>query len=140
MKEDDKTKNVTDKLSKVTIKNKLKKLDLNEVEMDFVATLLNSSALCDKTAVCPKLESEIAFKSHLNDDDAEAFNNQIFKQDGNERAILNTKFYNPHDLILQHISIKDKVNIIEGNGMRNGYNIHFMPNVGIQKLFKLEEK
>ena len=91
MKEDDKTNYVIGKLSKVTLHNKWKNLDLNEVGVDFVATSLLSSALCDKPSAYPKLESDFAFKSHLKDVFVGAFNNQNFKPDGNESAILNIK-------------------------------------------------
>ena len=45
----------------------------------------------------------------MNDVYVEAFNNQTFNQDGDESAILTIKFYNPPDLIIQHLPVKEKV-------------------------------
>ena len=39
----------------------------------------------------------------------EAFNNQTFTRDGNESAILKIIFYNPPNLIFQHLPVKVKV-------------------------------
>ena len=81
MNEDEKTKYVNDKLSKLTIHNKLKKLDLNEIGMDFDATSLFASPMWDKSSLCPKVENGFAFKLHMNDVFVEAFNIQSFSQD-----------------------------------------------------------
>ena len=51
----------------------------------------------------------------------EAFNNQTFNQDGKESAILRIKYYNPCDLIFQHLIVKEKIEKIEVNRMRNVY-------------------
>ena len=59
--------------------------------MDFAATSLYPSAIWDDNSVYPKIETEFAFKPHMNDVYVEAFNNQIFNQDGNESAILGIK-------------------------------------------------
>ena len=50
----------------------------------------------------------------------EAFNNQTFNQDGDESAILRIKYYNPPDLIFQHLPVKEKVKNVEINRRRNG--------------------
>ena len=65
---------------KLAIHSKLKKLDLNEVGMNFDATSLCSSAMWDKLSVYPKLESGFAFKSHMNDVYLEAFHNQTLSK------------------------------------------------------------
>ena len=57
----------------------------------------------------------------MNDVYVEAFNNQTFKQDGDESVILKIKFYNPPNLIFQHLPVKEKVEKVEINRMRNGY-------------------
>ena len=56
--------------------------------MDFDATSLYSSAMWDEIPVYSKIETEFAFKPHMNKLFVEAFNNQTFNQDGNESAIL----------------------------------------------------
>ena len=96
------------KRNKLTIHRKLKKLHLENVMMDFDATSLYPSAMWDEISVYPKIEIGIAFKSDMNDVYAEAFNNQTLNQDGNESAILRIKFYNPSNLIFQHLPVKQK--------------------------------
>ena len=54
----------------------------------------------------------------------EAFNNQTFNQDGEESAILSIKYYNPLNLMFQHLPVKV-------NRMRNGYNIDTLTSVDI---------
>ena len=56
--------------------------------MDFDATSLYFSAMWDEIPVYPKIETEFAFKPHMNKLFVEAFNNQTFNQDSNESAIL----------------------------------------------------
>ena len=56
----------------------------------------------------------------MNDVLVEAFNNQTFNQDGKESAIVKIKYYNPPDLIFQHLPVKGKVKKVEVNRMRNG--------------------
>ena len=65
--------------------------------MDFDATSLYHSAMCDEKPVFPKIESGFAFKSHMNDIFVEEFNNQNFNQGGNESAIVKLKYYIPPD-------------------------------------------
>ena len=98
-----------------------KRLDLNEIGMDFNATNLYQSAMWDENSVHPSIESGFAFKPHMNNVYVEAFNNQTFNQDGNENAISKIIYYNPPDLIIQHLPVKGKVKNIEVNRMRNGY-------------------
>ena len=76
--------------------------------MDFDATSLYP-AMWDEKSIYPKKETGFAFKPHMNDSYVEAFNNQTFNQDGNERTFLKIKYYNPPDLIFQHLPIKEKV-------------------------------
>ena len=88
---------------------KLSKLDSNKTQMDFDATSLYPSAMWDEKSVFPKIETGFAFKPHMNDVYVEAFNNQSFNEDGDESAILTIKYYNPPNLIFQHLPVKEKV-------------------------------
>ena len=65
--------------------------------MDFDATSLYPSAMCDEKSVYAITESGFAFKQHMNDVYVQAFNNQSFNRDGNESAVLKTKYFNPPD-------------------------------------------
>ena len=70
---------------------------------------LYPSAMYDCESVYPKIETGFAFKPHMNKTYVEAFNNQTFNEDGDESAILTIKYYNPPDLIFQHLPVKEKV-------------------------------
>ena len=108
--------------------------------MDFDATSLYPSAMWDEYSVYPKIETAFAFKLHMNDVYVEAFNIQIFNQDGNGSAILRSKFYNPPNLIFQHLPIKEKVKNIEVNGIRNGFVLDTFISVDIQEIVKIGGK
>ena len=107
--EKEKEKYVNRKLNMLPIHKELSKLDSNKTQMDFDATSLYPSAMWDEISVYPKIETGFAFKPHMNDVYVEAFNNQSFNEDGDESAILTIKYYNPPDLIFQHLPIKEKV-------------------------------
>ena len=77
--------------------------------MDYVGTFLYPSPRCDKNSVYPKKYSGFCFQPHLDDIYVEVFNNQTFNQDGDESAILRIKYYNPPNLIFQHLPVKDKI-------------------------------
>ena len=86
-----------------------KRLDPNNVTMEFDATSLYPSTMYVKNSFYPKIETGFVFKPHMNDVHVEAFTNQTFNQDGNESANLKFKNYNPPDLIFQHLPVKEKV-------------------------------
>ena len=62
------------------------------------------------------------------------FNNQTFTQGS---AILKIKYYNPKNLIVQHLPIKEKEKKIEINRMRNGYIVDTLTSVDIQEIVKI---
>ena len=138
--EKEKTDYVNKKLNKLPIHKKLSELDSNKTQMDFDATSLYPSAMWDQNSVYPKIETGFAFKPYMNDIYVEAFNNQTFNEDGDESAILTIKYYNPPDLIFQHLPVKEKVKKIEVNRMRNGYIIDTLTSVDIQEIIKLGGK
>ena len=76
----------------------------------------------------------------MNDVYVEAVNNQSFNEDGDESAILTRKYYNPPNLVFQHLPVKEKVENIEVNRMRNGYIIDTLTSVDIQEIVKIGEK
>ena len=108
--------------------------------MDYVATGLYPSAMYDENSLYPKIETGFVFKPNMNDVYVEAFNNQTFYQDGDESAILRIKYYNPPDLIFQHLPVKEKVKTIEVYGMRNGYIIDTLTSVDICEIVKIDGK
>ena len=119
--EEERTEQINKELSKLPIHKKVQKIDVNnDVLMDFDGSSLYLSAMWDENSVCPKIESGFVFAPHMNAVDVKAFNDQTFNEDGNESAILRTKYYNPPNLIFQHLAVKEKVKKIEVNRMRNG--------------------
>ena len=136
----EKEKYVNKNLNKLSIHKELSKLNSNKTQMDFDATSLYPSAMWDENSVYPKIETGFVFRPHMNHVYVEAFNNQSFNEDGDESAILTIKYYNPPDLIFQHLPIKEKVKKLEVNRMRNGYIIDTLTSVDIQEIVKIGGK
>ena len=118
--QDERTKKINDKLNKLPIHEKLQIINLDNVMMNFDATLLYPIAMFDENSLYPKRESGFAFKPFLKKVYAEAFNCQTFNQDGNESGILRIKYYNPPKLKFQHLPVEEKVKNIEITRMRIG--------------------
>ena len=138
--EKEKEKYVYRKLNMLPIHKELSKLDSNKTQMDFDTTSLYPSAMWDEKSVYPKIETGFAFTAHMNDIYVEAFNNQMFNEDGDESAILTIKNYNPPDLIFQHLPVKEKVKKRGVNRMRNGYIIDTLTSVDICEIVKIGGK
>ena len=136
----EKTDYMNKKVNMLSIHKELSKLNSNKTQMDYDANSLYPSAMWDENSVYPKLESGFCFKPDMNDVYVEAFNDQTFNQDGGESAILTIKYYNPPDLIFQHLPIKEKVEKIEVNRMRNGYIIDTLTSVDICEIVKIGGK
>ena len=88
----------------------------------------------DEKSIYPRIETGYAYTRDMNDELVEKFNNQSFTKGS---AILKIKYYNPRDLIVQHLPIEEKVNKIEINRMRNGYVIDTLTSVDIQGIVKI---
>ena len=106
--------------------------------MDFDATSLYPSAMWDKDSVYPKIESRVAFEPHMKK--TFAFNNQTFNQDADKSAILRILYYNPPNLVFQHLPVKEKVKKLEVNRMKNGYIIDILTSVDIHEIVKIGGK
>ena len=76
----------------------------------------------------------------MNDVYVEAFNIQTFNHDGDESAISRIKFYNPPNLIFEHLPVKEKTKKIEVNRMRNGYIIDTLTSVDICEIVEIGGK
>ena len=86
-----KTDSFNKTLNMLPIHKELSKFDLNKTQVDFDATSLYPSAMWDENSEYPKIEIGLSFKPHMNKTYVDAFNNKIFKEDGDESAILTTK-------------------------------------------------
>ena len=91
----------------------------------------------DEKSIYPRIETGYAFKRDLNKFLVHKFNNQTFNQGS---AILKIKYYNPKNLIVQHLPIKEKEKKIEIIRMRNGYIIDTLTSVDIQEIVKIGGK
>ena len=132
--QDEKEKYINEKLSQLPIHDKLKKLDINDVLMNFDATSLYPSAMWDNESIYPRIESGYHFTPDMNDEIVQKFNTQTFTQGS---AILKVLYYNPKNLIFQHIPVKETIKKTELNRMRNGYILDTLTSVDIQAIIKL---
>ena len=101
----EKEKDINEKLSDLPIHQLIKHLKLIELLWDFDCVSLYPSAMWDENSINPKIETGYAFEKHMNDELVEKINNQTFTQGS---AILKIKYYNPKNLIVQHLPVKEK--------------------------------
>ena len=114
---EEKEKYINEKLSQLPIHQLIKQIKLEELLWDFDATSLYPSAMWDEKSIYPRIETGYAYTRDMNNELVEKFNNQTFNQGS---AILKIKYYNPKNLVVQHIPVKEKEKKIEINRMRNG--------------------
>ena len=88
----------------------------------------------DEKSIYPRIETGYAFTRDMNDELDEKFNNQTFNQGS---AILKIKYYNPENLIVQHLPVKEKEKKIEISRMRNGYIVDTLTPVDFQENVKI---
>ena len=91
----------------------------------------------DANSIYPRIESGYAFTKDINDELVEKFINETFSQGS---ATLKIKYYNPKNLIVQHLPDKERGKKNEINRMRNGYSIDTLNLLIFRKLLKLLEK
>ena len=131
---DEKERYINEKLSQLGIHQLLKQLPLKELLWCFDCTSLYPSAMWDPKSIYPKIEPGHAFTPDMNDELVEKFNNQTFTHGS---AILKVKYYNPKNLNVQHLPVKEKEKEIEINRMRNGYITQVLTSVDIQEIVKI---
>ena len=88
----------------------------------------------DEKTKHPRIESGYSFIRDMKKIFVHRFNNQTFTQGS---AKLKIKYYNPKNLIVQHLPIKEKEKKNEINRMRNGYIIDTLTSVDIQEIVKI---
>ena len=88
----------------------------------------------DKNNIFPKIETGYAYTPDMNKQLVKKINNQIFTKGS---AILKIKYYNPKNLYVQHLPVKEREKKIEINRMRNGYIIDNLLSVDIQEIVKI---
>ena len=134
---DGKEKYINEKLSQLPIHQLIKQIKIYELLWDFDAVSLYPSAMWDEKSIYPRIETVYAFTRDMNKFLVHRFNNQTFTQGS---AILKIKYYNPKNLIVQHLPIKEKEKKIEINRMRNGYIVDTLTSVDIQEIVKIGGK
>ena len=134
---EEKEKYINEKLSNLRLHKIIKRIELIHLLWDFDAVSLYPSAMWDERSIYPRIETGYAFTRDMNDELVEKLNNQIFTRGS---AILKIKYYNPRDLIVQHLPIKEKEKKIEINRMRNGYIVDTLTSVDIQEIVKIGGK
>ena len=133
--EEERGKYINKKLGELPIHQLLKRLSLSDLLWDFDA--LYPSAMSDPESIHLRIETGYAFTKDMNDELVNKLNTQTFTQGS---AILKIKYYNPKNLIVQHLAIKEREKKIEINRMRNGYIIHTSTSVDIQEIVKISGK
>ena len=134
---DEKEKYINEKLGNLRLHKLIKQIELIHLLWDFDAVSLYPSAMWDEKSIYPRIETGYAFTRDMNDELVENFNSQTFTQGS---AILKIKYYNPKDLIVQHLPVKEKEKKIEINRMRNGYIVDILTSVDIQEIVKIGGK
>ena len=137
---EEKTDDINKKFCMLPFHKELSNLDSNKTQMDYDANSLHPSAMREGNLVYPKRENGFVFKPDMNNVYVEALNNQTFNQDCDESAILRIKYYNPPNLIFQHLPVKEKVKKVEVNKMRNGYIIDTLTSVDFCEIIKIRGK
>ena len=112
-------------------------MELIHLLWDFDAVNLYPSAMWDEKSIYPRIETGYAFTRDMNDELVENFNNCNFNHGS---AISKIKYFNPRDLVLQHLPVKEKEKKIEINRMRNGYIVDYLTSVDIQEIVKIGGK
>ena len=87
-----------------------------------------------------KIETGFPFMPNRKNVFVKVFNIQLFNQDGDESAILKLKYYNPPNLIFQHLPNKENVKKVEVKRMRNDYIIDTLTTVDVCENVKLGGK
>ena len=136
---EEKEKYINEKLSNLRLHKIIKRIELIHLLWDFDAVSLYPSAMWDEKSIYPRIETGYAFTRDMNNELVEKFKNQTFTQGS---AILKIKYYNPKNLIVQHIPIKEKEKEKKNeiNRMRNGYIIDTSTSVDIQEVVKIGGK
>ena len=134
---EEKEKYINQKSSNLRLHKIIKRIELIHLLWDFDAVSLYPSAMWDENSIYPRIETGYSFTKDINDELVEKFNTSNFTK---ESAILKMKYYNPKNLMVQHLPVKERENKIEINRMRNGYIIDTLTSVDDQEIVKIGGK
>ena len=91
----------------------------------------------DENSISPRIETVYAYTKDMNDELVEKFNTEKFTKGS---ARLKHKYYNPKNLIVQHLPVKKREKKLQTNRMWNGYIIDTLTSVDIQEIVKIGGK
>ena len=128
---------INGKISNLRIQKLIKQIEITHLLWDFDAVSLYPSAMWDENSIYPRIETGYAYKRDMNDEFVEKFNTANFNQ---RSAILKIKYYNPRNLIVHLLPIKERVSKIEIIHMRNGYIIDYLTSADIQEIVEIGGK
>ena len=132
-----KEKYINEKLSKLPIYQLLKQIKLDQILWKFDAVSLYQSAMWDENIINPRIETGYAYTNDMNDEPVGKFNTGNFTPGS---AISKIKYYNPKNLIVQHLPVEEREEKFEVNRMRNGYILDTLTCVHIQAIVKVGGK
>ena len=92
-------------MSQRPIHQLIKQIKSDELLWHFDANSLYPSAMWDENSIYPRIETRFAFKRDVNKWLVHKFNNQTSTHGS---AILKIKYYDPENLIVQHLSVKER--------------------------------
>ena len=118
--------------TRISIHQKLGSVNLSDLLMDLDATCLYPSAVRDDKSTHPLLETGYAFTPDVNEDLTEKFNSENFNEGS---ANIELEYYNPPDLIFQHLPVKD-----QKNRTQIGYLIHNLTSVDNKEIIRIGGK
>ena len=103
--EEGKQKYINEKLSNLRLHKLIEKRELTHLLWDFDAVRLHPSAMWDEKSIYLRIETGYAYTEDINDELVSNFNNVKFNQ---RSARLKIKNYNPKNLIVRHLPVKEK--------------------------------
>ena len=92
--------------------------------------------MIDEKSIHPRIEASYAFTPDMINDLVKKFSGGNFTQGS---AVSKIRFFNPKNLIVQHLPVKERVNKCELNRMRNGCIVEVLTSVDVRETIKLAE-
>ena len=91
----------------------------------------------DENSIYPRIKTGYAFTPDMNEELVKKINTSNFTQGS---AILKIRYFNPKNLIFQHLPVKERGKKIETNRMGNGYIVDYLTSVDIQAIVEIGGK
>ena len=112
----------------------IKQIKLPDLLWGYDGNSIYPSAMWDENRIYPRIESGYAYTEDMNDEPVEKFKNGNFTQGS---AVLRIRYYNPKNIVVQHLSVEEREKKIEINRMQNGWIVDTLTSVDIQENIKI---